>query len=58
MPGDEPFYLDCRTAGRLLGIHYVLANKWLRLLVMDGVLSLVSRGIRNKASEYRYIADL
>src|SRR5262249_13805638 len=33
--GDEPFFLTCRTAGELLGISHMLANKWLRLLVID-----------------------
>ena len=54
--GDKPFYLDCRTAGALIGINHVLANKYLNLLVRERVLELVVRGQRNRASEYRYIA--
>jgi hypothetical protein len=53
--GDKPFFLTCRTAGQLLGISHVLANKWLRLLVIEEVLSQVSVGTQGKASRYRYL---
>jgi hypothetical protein len=53
--GSAPFYLDCRTAGRLLGISHVQANKYLRVLALDNVLKLVTRGTRGRASEFRYL---
>ncbi len=55
--GAAPFFLSCRTAGELLNISYVLANKWLRLLVRDKVLVVVRVGVRRRASEYRYVDD-
>lgn len=53
--GNEPFYLACRSAGDVLGITHVVANKWLRLLVHERILELVTPGTRHRASEYRYI---
>jgi hypothetical protein len=55
--GDEAFLLACRKAGTWLGIHYKRANKWLRLLAMDGVISVVTPGTKTKAARYRYHAD-
>jgi hypothetical protein len=52
---DEPFRLDCRTAGRLLGIHFVNANDRLHVLLFDKVLKLVEKGRPGKASRYRYV---
>ncbi len=54
---DRPFFLSCRTAGRLLGVDHHTAWRWLFLLVQDGVLDLVSVGqlSTGKASEYRYM---
>ena len=57
---DAPFYLSCRTASRLLGVDHNTAARWLRLLVIDGILLEVSKGGKartaRKASRYRYIA--
>lgn len=36
--GENPFYLSCRDAGRLLRIRFQLAAKYLRKLVRDGIL--------------------
>jgi hypothetical protein len=52
-----PFFLDCRTAGRLLGVTHTTAHTWLRLLAMDKVLQVVRIGTRHKATEFRYLAD-
>ncbi|HEX4149858.1 MAG TPA: bifunctional DNA primase/polymerase, partial [Pirellulales bacterium] len=54
--GSKPFFLACRTAAELLGIPHPRAHGWLKLLVLDGVLELVTVGQRRKASEYRYVA--
>lgn len=55
--GKKPFFLACRTAGELLGISYVYAAKWLRMLVDDGVLKLVTHKGPHSAAEYRYLSD-
>ena len=58
--GDGPFYLGCRTAGRLLGVHHATANGWLFLLIAEGVLQEVEKGsqAKRRASRYRYLAEL
>jgi hypothetical protein len=57
--GDAPFYLSCRTAGRLLGVDHMSANRWLFLLQHDGLIVLVKRGDQSmKASRYRYLKPL
>lgn len=57
--GDKPFFLDCRTAGRLIGVDRQTANRWLTLvLTTDEVVKRTCKGCRGKASEYRYLPDL
>ncbi len=58
--GDGPFYLSCRTAGRLLGVNHTTANRWLFLLVKDGVLAEIEKGDHRKrrASRFRYLGKL
>lgn len=55
--GDSPFYLDVRTAGRLLGVPHPTAWRWLFLLQADGHLIEVEKGgaSTRRASRYRYI---
>ncbi len=55
--GDQPFYLDSRTAGRLLGVEHTVAWRWLRGLVSAGVLELVRSGGRGRANKYRYLKE-
>jgi hypothetical protein len=58
--GAGPFYLDCRTAGRLVGVHHTTAWIWLTtVLPADGILEVGARGSQatGKANEYRYIAE-
>jgi hypothetical protein len=52
--GDEPFFISARQAGDVLGIHFTDASKMLTALVTDGVLTLVTRGVGNVASRYRF----
>jgi len=54
--GEGPFYLACRTAGRLLAVDHMTASRWLFLLVSDGILIEVQKGgpRTGKASRYRY----
>ena len=56
--GQEPFFLACRTAGNLLGVSHMQANRWLFLLTHDHILELVERGdqSRRRASRWRYVA--
>lgn len=58
--GDGPFYLGCRKAGQLLGVNHATANRWLFLLIAEGVLAEVEKGTqtRRRASRYRYLAEL
>ena len=58
--GDGPFFLSCRTAGRLLGVHFKTANRWLFYLVQEGLLELVKAGDAStmQASRYRYVMPL
>jgi len=55
-----PFYLSCRTAGRLLGVDHTTANRWLFLMINDGILEVTEPGERakRKAARYRYLGDL
>jgi hypothetical protein len=59
--GDAPFYLGCRTAGRLLDVDHQRAARWLFLLKMEGVLRESEKGgigkNRFRASRYYYVAD-
>ena len=36
--GEGPFYLSCRKAGQLIGVDHDTASRWLRVLVVDGIL--------------------
>ena len=56
--GNDVFFLSCRTGGRLVGVDHTTANRWLFLLVADGILAEVEKGDRAKrrASRYRYVA--
>lgn len=58
--GEAPLFLASRTAGRLLGLHYSTASRWLRGLRRDGIVKLVLQGERaeRRASRYRYLAEL
>ena len=59
--GNGPFYLSVRTAGRLLDVKPMTANRWLFLLQSDGILTLVSKGgtadAVRQASRYKYVAN-
>jgi hypothetical protein len=57
LAGDDEFFLDCRTAGRLLGVSHKTASQYLRALRIDGILKCVETGSRQsrRASSYRYL---
>ncbi len=56
--GDADFFLDIRTAARLLKVCPRTAWKWLRALCIDGILELREKGTQatHRASRYRYRA--
>jgi hypothetical protein len=50
--------LSCRMAGNVVGVGHDTAARWLKLLVADGVLELVTPGgskASKRAAEYRYL---
>jgi hypothetical protein len=55
--GGQEFFLDCRTAGRLLEVSHTRALKVLRVLCADRVLELVETGthVTHQANTYRYV---
>lgn len=59
--GSEPFFLSARVAGKLLEVSPTQANRWLFLLLSDGILTLVSKGgtadTVRQASRYKYVAN-
>ena len=59
LAGDNEFFLDCRTAGRLIGIPHTTAWRWLVVLCADGILDQGQKGnlATHKASRFRYVAD-
>lgn len=56
--GDGPFYLSARTAGRLLGVDFKAAWRWLFVLQSDNVLKVVTRGNTRTANRYRYLKEI
>lgn len=51
----RPFFLACRTAGSLLGVHHVTAWRWLCVLEGDGLLEVVVRGGPETGKANRYL---
>jgi hypothetical protein len=56
--GDEPFYLDARRAGDLIGVGAMTA--WRRLMILChpamGILELVEKGNERRSNRYRLVA--
>lgn len=55
--GSGPFYLSTRAAGGLLQRTHVQVSRWLKLLCVENILLLVSKGTvaSGEASRYRYL---
>lgn len=53
--GSAPFFLSCRTAGRLLNVDHNTAARWLKLLQHDRLIVCVESGTKRKAARYRYV---
>jgi hypothetical protein len=52
---DGRFFLDCRNAGKVIGVSHETAAAMLRVLCNDGVLERISQGTRGHAAEYQYV---
>ena len=55
---EQPFFLDVRTAGRLLGASHTQASRWLFLLESDGIIKTICKGgtakTARKATRFKY----
>lgn len=56
--GNEPFWLDERTAAMLLGVSQPAVNYWFRELRRRGILDRVAAPTRERASRFRYLGSL
>jgi len=50
--GTKPFFLDCRTAGKAIGISHLYANNILNEFCHRGLMVRTFKGVRRKASRY------
>ncbi len=50
--GSEPFFLDCHTAGKAIGISHTFANNLLKEFCERGLLAQTFKGVRGRASRY------
>lgn len=55
--GTNEFFLDCRTAARLIGVDHTTAWRYLDVLSADGILAAGAKGSKatHKASSFRFI---
>ena len=53
--GENPFFLDCRTAAGSVGVAPITVSRWLQHLVRVGTLRQVSVGKRGRASEFFFV---
>jgi hypothetical protein len=55
--GGGDFFLDVRTAGRLIGTDHTTAWRYLKVLCADGILRAGAKGSKatGKASRFRFI---
>lgn len=56
--GRGPFFLAANSVAAILGVSRPTISRWLRLLVLDGVLELARPGHTGRAAEYRFIGFL
>src|SRR5262249_39816067 len=57
MVGDDDFFLDCRTAGQLIGVDHTTAWRYLEVLCADRMLLPGAKGSKaaHKASRFRFM---
>lgn len=55
--GEKEFYLDCRTAGRLIGVDHVSAWRYLRAFCEVGILEAGDKGslATRRSSRFRFV---
>jgi hypothetical protein len=55
--GDRPFYLGCRPAAEVLGVSHMTASRWMKALMAEQVIRLVTPGdrLKHRASEFLYL---
>ncbi|TFY99756.1 hypothetical protein [Ramlibacter rhizophilus] len=53
--GDQPFFLSVRTAGVILGVDFKYAALMLKALTLDGVLTVVKKGVGKQATRYKLV---
>jgi hypothetical protein len=55
--GDKEFFLDCRTAARLIGTDHTAAWRYLEVLCVDGFLKPGAKGSNatRKASIFQFL---
>lgn len=56
--GEDPFFLPSRVAGEVLDVHYTVAAKMLKALVLDGVIEVVEEGKMGRGARYRLRIDV
>ena len=52
---DGRFFLSTHSAARLLNTQPMTVHRWLKTLVVDGLLELIHRGNERRASRYRWL---
>jgi DNA-binding transcriptional MerR regulator len=57
--GDGEFFIDCRTAGRLIGVDHTTAWRFLKVLCADRFLAAGAKDSKaaRKASRFRFIGE-
>lgn len=55
--GADPFFLDCRSAGRVLRLSHEAANIMLKLLCTKHIIKIVQAGQPGRATRYQYIGN-
>jgi hypothetical protein len=57
---DSPFFLSCRTAGRLLEMEHTQAARWLRNIERDGWIKTIEKGTATsmRATRFRYVGPM
>lgn len=56
--GGNPFYLAGRAAGQVLDVGHDTAARWLKVLVVDGILEEIEKGKQRRGTRYRYRDDV
>lgn len=57
LQGEEPFFLSCRSAGKILGLSHTQANKYLQMIEADGIIHLIKKNTTEYATRYKFMAN-